>query len=312
MKKAFLITLIFLLGISLLPNKEAKATPAVVIEVVDEFEEVSKWRPFAKYCSGDTEGSLYSQSSERWRGRYSMKIDYKFNTKEEDNLTLANPGLWDLRRFDEFEFWVKGDGKPVALYIYFMDKKGNFLKYGPGGGINEDFRISSTFWKRLGINFEEHPPKEAKGKIDLSSITTVGIRLSDKLKRDTPYSGTIFIGRMRLIAKVKELSLNPKTFSPNGDGVNDTTLITYYLAEPASVSARIYDQEDHPQKTFLENLPTLAGKHQIIWNGKDERGKVLSDGTYICRIVGVTNSAKIISFSGELKIDTKGIYRRGS
>ncbi len=70
----------------------------------------------------------------------------------------------------------------------------------------------------------------------------------------------------------------PLPFSPNQEVVR----LHYGLqGHDAPVTIRIFDFAMHPVKTLLQNAGRSAAiEHDEIWDGKDDRGRVVANGTY--------------------------------
>lgn len=99
----------------------------------------------------------------------------------------------------------------------------------------------------------------------------------------------------------------PNPFSPNNDGVNDTTDIIYDLTADGEISLRIYTLTG--QMVYRQDIPSggqgaHAGYNNVTWDGRStfygtgrER---LPNGTYICQVIGTVNGKK--QSLGKLKI----------
>jgi hypothetical protein len=91
---------------------------------------------------------------------------------------------------------------------------------------------------------------------------------------------------------------SPNPFSPNGDGINDQTEISFFLgnvAEPTNIVGqqirnlriKIYDLTGKLIKNVLEvksGAYAYISTNAISWDGKDENGKVVRPGVYIYQI----------------------------
>ena len=64
---------------------------------------------------------------------------------------------------------------------------------------------------------------------------------------------------------------------------NPTTSITYSLKENARASLVVFNTLGQKVRTLLDG-PVSAGKHTVVWDGKDDAGRVASSGVYICRL----------------------------
>ncbi len=65
---------------------------------------------------------------------------------------------------------------------------------------------------------------------------------------------------------------------------NPTTTISFVLPLSKKVTLRIYDMLGKEVTTLLNNEEFAKGPHQLIWNGKDKNGTMVSSGAYIARM----------------------------
>ena len=79
-------------------------------------------------------------------------------------------------------------------------------------------------------------------------------------------------------------SYNP--FSPNGDGIADTTTISINLNAEAQeqVKVEIFDYTNRLVRTLVHE-ESQSGNISIVWDGKDENGHGVSIGPYIYQVV---------------------------
>lgn len=79
---------------------------------------------------------------------------------------------------------------------------------------------------------------------------------------------------------IKEFVLNPNYPNP----FNPRTTISFYLRTAQHTTIDIYDVFGRKVRTLVsETLP--AGEHEIIWDGRDDRGRKLASGTYLLKFV---------------------------
>ncbi|WP_375477061.1 S8 family serine peptidase [uncultured Jatrophihabitans sp.] len=79
--------------------------------------------------------------------------------------------------------------------------------------------------------------------------------------------------------RFKIRSASRRRFSPNGDGVRDTTTLTYSLRRRAAMVFEVRT----PTGLVVRHLrlgKKSAGRHTITWAGRNQRGRVLPDGRY--------------------------------
>ncbi|NQT24780.1 lamin tail domain-containing protein [candidate division KSB1 bacterium] len=78
-----------------------------------------------------------------------------------------------------------------------------------------------------------------------------------------------------------QITVTPDPFSPDGDGFEDVAVITFHIAtETASVRLQIYDISGRLIRTLIGG-GSSGSQGQILWDGKDENGKIASIGVYI-------------------------------
>ena len=91
---------------------------------------------------------------------------------------------------------------------------------------------------------------------------------------------------------VYQVSATPPVFTPNGDGTNDYTTITYdllYLTGQAPVALRIYDLARN-QVAELPVAGSGSGRFSHPWDGRDAQGELLLPGVYILEVEVETDS----------------------
>lgn len=93
-----------------------------------------------------------------------------------------------------------------------------------------------------------------------------------------------------------ELKLKPNPFSPDGDGFEDELTIKYTLPLMSNLTLKVYDTKGRLIKTLMEEQPQVSG--EIIWDGRDDKGRFLKIGIYIvyAHASGNTNSTAKVTF----------------
>ena len=82
------------------------------------------------------------------------------------------------------------------------------------------------------------------------------------------------------------LDVDPTPFTPNGDGVNDETTITYGIANlsgVAPVSVVVYDLAGRPLKVVYSGLD-VSRSFARLWDGTGDDGQKLPPGLYVVRV----------------------------
>jgi hypothetical protein len=77
------------------------------------------------------------------------------------------------------------------------------------------------------------------------------------------------------------LSFSPSPFSPDGDGLEDVTVISYRLPfTPSLLRVRIFDAAGRTVRHLAEGAPA-GGEGALVWNGYDDGGERVRMGIYI-------------------------------
>jgi beta-glucanase (GH16 family) len=77
---------------------------------------------------------------------------------------------------------------------------------------------------------------------------------------------------------------------------NPSTTIGYDLPEPATVDLIVYDVAGRVVRTLVAAESVAAGRHEVVWNGRDETGRAAVAGIYLCRLdAGRYSETRMIS-----------------
>jgi flagellar hook assembly protein FlgD len=93
-------------------------------------------------------------------------------------------------------------------------------------------------------------------------------------------------------------------FSPNNDGSQDTVTGIYTLSELATVSVEVQDAANRVVRTLLREQKQSSGQHFVTWDGRDEMGQVVTDGTYRL-VVGVKGALRASTNHAQVIVDTQ-------
>jgi len=76
---------------------------------------------------------------------------------------------------------------------------------------------------------------------------------------------------------------------------NPITTIAYTLAAPGLVTIYVYDPSGRFVRKLIERHE-VAGWHEVVWDGTDEKGRVVSSGVYFCqmRVGNVSESRRMV------------------
>jgi agmatine/peptidylarginine deiminase len=102
------------------------------------------------------------------------------------------------------------------------------------------------------------------------------------LPEDAPLD--VFHVDVRDPASVAEAFGTRLDFAAYPNPFHPTTTISFVLPEPGRVKVTIYDAAGRLVSTPLHEQRMTAGRHSIVWTGRDDRGRGLGSGVYLGRI----------------------------
>jgi flagellar hook assembly protein FlgD len=114
--------------------------------------------------------------------------------------------------------------------------------------------------------------------------------LSSTLPADTLFPFAVTVGPDVSLPVISQVSADPLTFYPDGDGFRDSTAISWHLSEPCFTSVEVEDSLGQAVRTLADSLFFDSGPSGVWWNGRDDVGQLADDGTYTV-IIGATDLA---------------------
>ncbi len=102
---------------------------------------------------------------------------------------------------------------------------------------------------------------------------------------------------------ISNLQASPSPFSPNGDGVKDTTYIQYSLSEQCATATITLKNSSNSTVRVLTG-DTGAGANEVAWNGRHTDGYILPDGLYTFTVRAVDPGGNSAQLSGSVRIAT--------
>lgn len=149
-------------------------------------------------------------------------------------------------------------------------------------------RYSSSWGGEKGISLERINP-------DLLSDDRSNWGSSVAITGATPgIKNSIYV---KVVPSNVSIFCSPTPFSPDGDGRDDYTIISYNLPfKFAKVKLYIYDVHGRLVKKLLEQKES-GSAHSIIWDGRDESDNILTTGIYIVYLEAVDRDSENVSRS---------------
>jgi len=91
------------------------------------------------------------------------------------------------------------------------------------------------------------------------------------------------------------LAIGPNPFSPDSDGDDDFTLLSYSLpVATARVNVKIYDLHGRLIR-FLANNRASGSENTLVWDGRDDDGRVARIGIYVVFLQAINANSGVLS-----------------
>ncbi|MBK7769593.1 MAG: hypothetical protein IPI48_03395 [bacterium] len=65
---------------------------------------------------------------------------------------------------------------------------------------------------------------------------------------------------------------------------NPSTTIRFDLAGGGSVDLRVFDVRGRLVRTLAAGAIYVQGRHEVVWDGRDERGQAVASGVYVVEL----------------------------
>ena len=85
---------------------------------------------------------------------------------------------------------------------------------------------------------------------------------------------------------VRKVTAHPTTLTPNGDGINDQTMISYDLRNigaPRQIALRIFDLSGRLVREVI-STPAVSGSFAAAWDGRRTGGDLVAPGVYFYQV----------------------------
>lgn len=86
-------------------------------------------------------------------------------------------------------------------------------------------------------------------------------------------------------------------FSPNGDGVKDTTEFFFNLSGASNVTVEVVNKRDVVVRRFSGVALNNVTSGSVVWDGLDNLGRLVQDGAYKMRVAGTSGAV-----AGEVRV----------
>ncbi len=117
---------------------------------------------------------------------------------------------------------------------------------------------------------------------DLSALAVVAVTVTGA--NMVPYEGTLSVAAGTTAVLDQMLREQPVLHGNYPNPFNPSTRIVFELPAAQSVQLTVYDIRGHVVRR-LAGGRLASGRHEIVWQGRDDRGREAPSGTYLYRLV---------------------------
>jgi flagellar hook assembly protein FlgD len=100
-------------------------------------------------------------------------------------------------------------------------------------------------------------------------------------------NSTTLVGAFDNKQLIRDLTVVPRAFSPNGDGINDEVRFEFsvLLVDGESpVAVQVFDLSGRLVRRLVDRHAVSSGDYSVPWDGRDAKGNLASIGLYVAQI----------------------------
>lgn len=127
---------------------------------------------------------------------------------------------------------------------------------------------------------------EFRGKVYLDGVEEIPLWVAPGDAKSEIESEDLCVRILLNLPLIVSAKVAPDPFTPNGDGLNDEVTITYEISQltaPAPVKVTVYTLSGRPVRIVYSGEES-SGRYSCMWDGRDERGRMVPPGIYVYRI----------------------------
>jgi len=173
------------------------------------------------------------------------------------------------------------------------------------GSLPDDDNNDTYYWGCFTIRSGTGPSSGTTLELSDTETATISADLDGVNGPGTTQITTGYATFTDHIPPFVSLSANPSTISPNSDGINDSTTISFTLDDNVSSNFYMRLEIRDTSDAIVRNLkipshsdqPLATGSYTKTWDGKNDAGVVVSDANYKIYLITVDddeNSAQLI------------------
>ncbi len=85
-------------------------------------------------------------------------------------------------------------------------------------------------------------------------------------------------------SSVTDVLAHLRVHDPYPNPFNPRTTIVFDLGRQETVNLRVYDLAGHLVRELVGGEPRFPGRHEVVWNGRDDTGRQVASGAYFYRL----------------------------
>lgn len=147
--------------------------------------------------------------------------------------------------------------------------------------------------KNAGYNSSAWDGKDSTGAYVPEGTYSVVISAVDNFSKSSGDQAVTF--KAGYLPAISGAAVNPTTFDPN----SGSAAISYNISKDALVTVQILSGYN-TVRTVVDKQSQIAGSNSVAWNGRDDAGNIVGDGTYTVQITAV--SAVVDTFFSTAKV----------
>ncbi|MCS7227924.1 MAG: carboxypeptidase regulatory-like domain-containing protein, partial [Endomicrobia bacterium] len=164
------------------------------------------------------------------------------------------------------------------------------------------YTFEDNIFKNANIEYTyQWDGKEVTGSVVKDGVYEILLAVID------PVGGTTKTRRLYSIVdtqiKAQVRTPQPEVFSPNNDGYDEETTISFLLNETLSLTSEIVDINNVVVRTLLSTTFN-EGLYNINWDGKDDAGSIVPNGEYTIRMKFEDIAGNVKVFPLKVSLDT--------
>ena len=98
---------------------------------------------------------------------------------------------------------------------------------------------------------------------------------------------TTLVGTVETKALIRDVTVLPSAFTPNGDGVNDEVVFTFkvlWVGDDSPVELEVYDLSGRLLRRMVERRALSTGEYEVRWDGRSDGAERVPPGIYYVRL----------------------------